>query len=150
MTRAQLLLALVVDYGPLAALLGITDTTSDYSPFAAAADRAGRLLGLSASDAMDPAAQNALDGGDWQDVAEVYLLRSLRLVSTGQVDIEVQDSPSSRVKKSYSQMQTQVAALLASAEQSAGWKAWGAPRLTPDTIGLDFLEPAPATMTGMG
>ncbi len=148
MTRDQLLLALVVDYGPLAAQLGITDTTSDYSPFAAATDRAARLLGLSATTYSDAGAQNTLDGSDWQDVAEVYLLRSLRLMATGQVDIEVQNSAASRVKKAYSQMQTQVASLLATAEQSAGWKTYSAPRFTAEVIGLDFLEPAP--MTGMG
>jgi hypothetical protein len=150
MTRAQLLQALQIDYGALATALGITDLTTDYSPLAAAADRAARLMGVPATSSADDGVLGALDGGDWQDVASVYLLRSLAVAATGKVDVRVQNSSASGVQKAYSQFSKQVRDLLTTAEQSAGWKAHGGPRFEAGYLQLDYIEPSGAASGGMG
>jgi hypothetical protein len=151
MKRAQILQALQINYGALATALGITDLTTDYSPLAAAADRAARLMGVPATSAADDGVLGALDAGDWQDVAEVYVLRALQTAgSAGKVDIRVQNSSASGVQKAYSQLFTQVRDLLQAAEQSAGWKAYGGPRFEAGYLQLDYLEPSTRATGGMG
>jgi hypothetical protein len=151
MTRAQLIQALQVDYGALATALGLTDLDSYDSPFAAATDRAARLLGVPASARADDSVLGALDAGDWEDVADVYVLRALQTAgSAGKVDIKVQNSTASSVQKSYSQLFAQVSALLDRAEQSAGWKAYGGPRFEAGFLNLDYIEPSTTATGGVG
>jgi hypothetical protein len=148
MTRAQLIQALQVDYGALATTLGLTDLDGYNSPFAAAADRAARLLGVPASARADDSVLGALDADDWEDIADVYVLRALATAAAGMVDLRVQNSTASGVQKTYSQLSKQVRDLLTSAEQSAGWKAYGGPRFEAVFLNLDYIEPSTTTATG--
>jgi hypothetical protein len=149
MTREQLLGNLITKCGSLVRAAqavdpAMTDPTADYGLYALAMDQALRQVGVAETSLSDDTVVAAQPAFDLLWLATLDVAETLLGAFAGQGDIRVQNSSASGVTLSGGQVYKQAADLREVARKAVARKGYGDGAFTPDSMQLDYLEPAPA------